>query len=145
MTLNFGHKVFIGFLVFAGMMSFLVYQCMQTRYDLVSKDYYKDELKYQQVIDGKARAAQLSSAVTVGGDAHELVLQFPAEMRDVVVNVWFYCADNAGKDKRSSVQLDEHAKCSFDRHVLSRGNYTIKVQWLYNGQQYYTELPCGIR
>ena len=140
MTINFGHKVFAGFLVFAGLMSFLVYKCMQTRYDLVSKDYYKEELQYQQVIDGKARAGQLSRPVTFNGD----VLSFPAEMKDAVVNILFYCADDARKDRKMNLQLGDDASVTINSGLLLPGKYTIKIQWLHNGQQYYTELPCGI-
>ena len=59
MTLNWGQKMMLVFLVFVGGMSYLVYRCVKTNYDLVSTDYYKEELSYQQVIDGESRANQL--------------------------------------------------------------------------------------
>src|SRR5205809_3782593 len=80
MTLNWGHKLILGFLVFAGMMIYLVYQSMDTRYDLVSKEYYNDELKYQQVIDGTNRANGLSSQVTVAQTGNDIIIRLPGEM-----------------------------------------------------------------
>src|SRR5688572_23798846 len=95
MTLNWGHKLIGVFLVFAGMMSWLVYQSVTTRFDLVSKEYYKDELQYQQVIDGTNRANQLGNKVTVEQSGNHIILRLPNEMkqRSVTGSILFYCAD----------------------------------------------------
>ena len=50
--MNWGHKLMIVFIAFAAMMSYLAYRAFKTEFELVDKDYYKNELKYQEVIDG---------------------------------------------------------------------------------------------
>ena len=50
--MNWGNKLLITFLVFGAGISFLVYRSMHTNFELVEKDYYKSELRYQEIIDG---------------------------------------------------------------------------------------------
>ena len=43
------------YLAFVAGMGFLVFKASNQEFDLVTKDYYEQELKYQQVIDQSAR------------------------------------------------------------------------------------------
>jgi hypothetical protein len=135
MTLNWGHKLILGFLVFAGMMSFLVYQSMTTHYDLVSKEYYKDELQYQQVIDATTRANQLSSKVNIEQKDNTLVIQLPDEMNHATVKgaIWLYCPDDARKDKKIPLQA---AMQQIDARQFLFGKYLARISWEANQQQY---------
>jgi hypothetical protein len=146
MTLNWGHKLMLGFLVFAGMMFYLVYQSMHTRYDLVSKEYYKDELKYQQVIDGTNRANGLSSQVTVAQTGNDIIIRLPNEMKNTVVtgNMLFYCADNAQKDKTMALRVNADAIQTIHCNQFIPGNYTVKISWESNRRQYYSEVHITI-
>lgn len=146
MTFNWGHKLTLGFLAFAGMMIYMVVQCMHTKYDLVSKDYYKDELKYQQVIDDASRANQLSSRATVIQANNNIVVQLPNEMQQKTVtgSLLFYSADNAQKDKTLALQVNDQAVQTFDSRTFVPGNYTVKIQWKSNGATYYSEVPVNI-
>ena len=40
--MNWGNKLMLVFIVFALLIGTLVYKSINTKYDLVSKDYYKD-------------------------------------------------------------------------------------------------------
>lgn len=141
MTFNWGHKLTLGFIAFAGMILYLVIQSMNTRYDLVSKEYYKDELQYQQVIDGVNRANQLSETVSVVQTDKHIVIQLPGEMKQTTVtgSLWFYCADNARKDFKMPLQVNAEAMQSIDSRSFMPGKYTVKIHWESNGQRYYTE------
>ncbi|WP_431209536.1 FixH family protein [Puia sp. P3] len=81
---------------------FLVYRCMKTPVDLVSSDYYKDELIYQQVIDAIKRANSLSGGVVVREGRGMISLELPAEMQGVPVQgtVSFYCPSDVSRDRR---------------------------------------------
>lgn len=146
MTINFGHKVMLGFCAFAGMMIYLVFQCMNTKFDLVSKEYYKDELQYQQVIDGITRANHLSRKATVAQVNNNIVIQLPAEMKQAGVTgtVWFYCANNAQKDQQLPLQVNSNATQTISSSQFIPGNYTVKFSWKQNDQLYYSEAPLTI-
>ena len=146
MTLNWGHKLMLGFFLFAGMIAYLVYQSMHTRYDLVSKEYYKDELQYQQIIDGTNQANRLSSRPAVSQTDNTIVIRLPHEMKQATVtgNIWFYCADNAQKDKKLPLQVNTDAVQTINSRQFSSGNYTVKINWEANGVKYYAETPVTI-
>lgn len=147
MTFNWGHKVTFGFVAFAGMIVYMVIQSMQTRYDLVSKEYYKDELQYQQVIDGTSRANQLGSRVAITQVDGQLVVQLPREMQQqqITGSLWLYNATDAQKDRKIALHLNEQAMQTVDSRGMKPGNYVAKISWQASGESYYTEVPVSIQ
>lgn len=139
--MNWGNKLILVFIAFAGFMSFMVYKCMKTPVSLVSADYYKDELKYQEVIDGTAKAQSLSSQVQVAVQGAHVSLQLPAEMKQHQPSghVWFYCVSNGKKDRRVELAPDESGKQEFALDMFGSGRYVVKIDWQADGANYYSE------
>jgi FixH len=139
--MNWGNKLLLTFLVFGAGMAYLVYRSVNTNYELVEKDYYKSEIRYQEVIDATGRVNQLSSPVTIGQSDAGIVLQLPAEMknRDITGDILFYCAYDEKKDKRFSLEPDAEAKQLFQSSAVLPGNYTVKISWATEGKNYFTE------
>src|SRR5688500_1998457 len=102
MTFNWGHKLILVFILFGGMISYLVYRSVTTNFDLVSKEYYKEELAYQQVIDGTRRANLLTSKVAITRQGDSVVISFPQEMKTGSIKgmAWFYYAPDERRDRR---------------------------------------------
>ena len=141
MTISWGNKLLIVFVVFAANIGYMVYRCTQTNVDLVTKEYYKDELAYQNVIDGTQKANALSTAVTIQKKEKEIVVQFPAEMKNQALTgtVYFYCASNQRNDR--TIPLNGTLQQAINANLFSRGNYIVKVNWRAGNTQYYHELP----
>jgi hypothetical protein len=49
--MNWGYKIAITFILFGALIIFMVVKSFQQNIDLVTDDYYQEELKYQQQID----------------------------------------------------------------------------------------------
>ena len=147
MTLNWGHKLLFVFVVFGALMFTLVYKCMHTNFDLVTKEYYKDELVYQKVIDGTNNANALSTITSVTVSGEEVTLQLPKEMQGqkLTGNIWFYFPSNAGNDRRYELKPDAAGKQSFNLNAFGAGHYRVKVQWEAEGRQYYSEQSLTIQ
>jgi FixH len=141
MTMNWGYKLFFTFIVFAVMMSYLVYRAFHTDFQLVEKEYYKSELRYQEVIDGANRVNLLSSGISINQDKEGISLQLPEEMKNKQVegNIWFYCAYNAAKDKKLDLKPDVNGRQVIPPGALMPGGYTVKVQWKQEAKDYYSE------
>jgi hypothetical protein len=92
--LNWGHSIFFIYSAFVVAILFMVYQSTQQTYDLVEKDYYAAELKYQDVIDASARAKALGGdfIVKYESDSIKLILPSPFKGVNVVGKVQLYFA-----------------------------------------------------
>ena len=92
--MNWGNKLLLTFIVFGAGMMYLVYRSVNTNYELVEKDYYKSELRYQQIIDGSNRANQLQSSVKIEQTSAGIILELPQEMKEKNISgdILFYCA-----------------------------------------------------
>ena len=142
MTINWGHKIILVFVLFVSLIATLVYKSVHTNFELVTKEYYKDELVYQRVIDGTNNANKLGGITTVRSDQQYVNLQLPEEMKheELTGNIWFYCAANANKDRRFDLKPDASGKQAFALDEFHAGNYLVKVQWeKKDGQQFYSE------
>ncbi|MBN8852017.1 MAG: hypothetical protein BGO55_26295 [Sphingobacteriales bacterium 50-39] len=147
MRLNWGTLLILVFLAFGGMISYMVYRCMQTPVDLVATEYYKDELSYQQVIDARQRADSLSGKVDIRQDGAGLTLYMPKEMEHEALtgSIQLYCPSDAGKDRRFALHVDDAGRQNIGMDQVRPGRYTVRVQWQGRGEQYYVEEPFTIQ
>ena len=141
MTLNWGHKITLAFSAFVVFMFVMVYKSMKTDFQLVTKEYYKDELAYQQVIDGTNRANNLSSSVEVKQANNELIILLPTEMKGKTIsgNIWLYCSSDDKKDRRLELTVDENGKQVIDSKNMLPANYSVKITWKADELNYYNE------
>ncbi len=139
--MNWGHKLTIAILSFVGFMAFMVYKCHTTEFQLVEKEYYKSELKYQQVIDAAQRAGKLTGQLKVTRQGDRIIVQLPEEMKQQAVtgSMWFYCAYEAGMDKKITLEPDAEGIQVLDAAQFKPGSYTVKIEWTANEESYYRE------
>jgi hypothetical protein len=139
--MNWGHKIIIVFVVFAAGILTLVTKSMRTKIDMVTPDYYGEELKYQQVIDGKQNAAALSSAVIVTQPEEGVMLTFPPELQGKAITgkLTFYRPSDSGKDIHLPIQPNHDGHQLINRQLFSKGAYRLKVQWTMNNRPFYQE------
>ncbi|MEZ2441665.1 FixH family protein [Chitinophaga sp. RCC_12] len=144
--MNWGHKIIIVFVVFAAGILTLVTKSMRTRIDMVTPDYYGEELKYQQVIDGKENAGRLSAPVTISQEDTGVMISLPSELRNKALNgkVTFYRPSDSGKDVLMPLQPDQSGRQLVSRQLFVRGPYKVKIAWTMNNQPYYQEQLVNI-
>jgi|SRR5436190_14238014 len=144
--MNWGNRLLITFIIFGAGIIYLVYRSMHTNFELVEKDYYKTELRYQQIIDGTNRANALSSPVILKQDNNSILLQLPGEMKnkEVTGDILFYCAYDEKKDKTFSLNVNNDGIQSFNENLVGPGSYTVKINWINEGKNYYTEKKLTI-
>ncbi len=144
--MSWGNRLLITFIVFGSGMIYLVYRCMNTEFELVEKDYYKNELAYQQVIDASKRSGELTTVMKLTKSAEELKLELPAEMkgRKLEGEIWFYCAYDSKMDKKVSLKPDDDGIQLLPASLLSPGRYLAKVSWNDGKESYYQEISLTI-
>ena len=144
--MNWGQKLILVFVVFASGMIYLAYRCTRINTDLVSREYYKDELRYEDVIDGMRSANALSSKTRIVQQNETIIVQLPKEMKNkkVIGNIWFYCAADAKKDRHLPIAMDAEAFQQIDKKIFLPGRYTVKLDWMTKNNHYYSEQPFTI-
>jgi hypothetical protein len=135
--MSWGNKLVIVFLAFAALMATLVYKAVNTKFELVTKDYYKDELRYQDKIDGVANAATVGN-ISLSQDNSTISLQLPLAMQDAIAEgeAWFYCKTNAVNDKRIPLKI-ENGKYIFDKSSFPKASYELKLQLVAGGKKFF--------
>lgn len=148
MTFNFGHKLLGVFILFGILMFYLVYQSLHTNFELVSKDYYKDELAYQQVIDATKNANDLATKSSITQSGQELIVQLPAEMANQSVSgtIYFYCPSDSRKDR--TIALHPTAG---GQQVVTVGKdlvpaaYRVQLKWTANEKTYFQDSYIDVK
>ncbi|WP_425075938.1 FixH family protein [Psychroserpens sp. S379A] len=140
MKLNWGTAIVLAFIGFISFIMFFVIR-MNTNnkydHDLVTEDYYKAELEYQNDIDKENNAKTLISDITWKRTQEGLVVSFPKELKAEAIEgkVFLYRPSNKQVDFESSISLSDHNLLIPDKRLLD-GRWNIKVDWKYNGKSY---------
>ncbi len=138
--LNWGHGVAIAlgsFIVFILFLIFVFSNGMKNS-ELISNDYYQDELTYQQVIDAKNNAETLVQKPAYSQDKNGITIVFPETISvdDSKVNFTLFRTDDGNLDVKKEITLDGTKKFTIPSKVLSMGSYTLKITWKENKKPY---------
>ncbi|MBL7762160.1 MAG: FixH family protein [Chitinophagaceae bacterium] len=144
--MSWGYKILIGFTAFVAMMTFMVVRSFGVNFEMVEKDYYKSELRYQEVIDATKNATGLSKPVQIVKSGTTLTLQLPAEVQQKKISgsIWFYNAADASKDKHIELKTNTEGMQELSNAGLQPGSYTVKMQWKADETNYYSEQQLTI-
>jgi hypothetical protein len=140
MKISWGHKILFTYLTFVVGMMCMVYQTTQQNRDLVSDNYYADELAFQKIIDESANTAALSEAVAVEKMKDQLKIILPQELNGVKSSgTWtLYFAADRKKDAHGKFET-VLGNTSIVIPGNTHGLYTLILQWKTAGKPYYFE------
>ena len=140
MKISWGYKIFFAYTTFAAGILFLAYKASQQNFDLVTDNYYAEELKYQDVIDQKGNVALLSEPPKISHSLNSVSIQLPKEFADKNVQgeIFLYRPSDAAKDIRQNFSTEDGVYQLHLNKELS-GTYELKLSWQANGKKYYEE------
>ncbi|MEO0001081.1 MAG: hypothetical protein RL766_1127 [Bacteroidota bacterium] len=140
MKISWGYKILFMYLAFVTGMMCMVYLTTQQNRDLVSDNYYADELAFQKIIDESANTAALSDAVAVEKKTDQLNIILPMELHDVKSSgKWtLYFAADRKKDAHGKFET-VLGNTSIVIPGNTHGLYTLILQWETAGKPYYFE------
>jgi hypothetical protein len=140
MKFNWGYKILIVYGLFVVGIMFLVFKSTQQKFDLVQKDYYADELKYQNVIDASQKAKDLGGELKTIRKGGYLLIVLPEGFNHASVKgtAHLYYAADEKKDILKSFETS-NGEFSVALMTIMSGAYTLKLDVEMNGVQYYYE------
>jgi hypothetical protein len=140
MKINWGTAIvlaFIGFISF--IMYFVISMNFNDKYnhDLVTEDYYKEELGYQDDINKQNNAQALDQDITYEKTSEGLVFKFPEnfDTKKITGKVFLYRPSNKQLDFETPISISESYLLVPDKRLLD-GRWNITIDWQYNETSY---------
>lgn len=131
------------FVVFiAGTVGLIVLASLH-RPELVTPDYYEQEIRYQHTYDSRERARVLGGEADVTFDAavRGLVVRLPAPhvTASLVGTIHLYRPAAAGADREVPLAPDSQGRQELDARDLAPGLWRVRVEWRHGDQPYTLE------
>ncbi len=140
MKISWGYKIVFIYTVFVLGILTMVFLSAKENRDLVSENYYADEIAYQQVIDQSSKTAALSAPVELVASGKQLIIQLPKEFYGLQANgEWtlYYAADKS-RDIAGKINT-ENGKYAIAVPGNATGQYLFKMLWKVDSKEYYFE------
>ena len=138
--MNWGYKILLVYLAFIVGILILVYKSSSQKVDLVTENYYQQELKYEQKIDQAERAQSLSSPLRYEVNKNEISIFFPEEMKDKNISTEILLYYPADESKDSVYNLETSSgKLTIVLPEKDKGMYELKMDWKVDTTKYYSE------
>ena len=140
MRINWGTGIVLAFIGFIGfIMYFIITMNIDKKYDhdLVTEDYYKEELEYQKDIDKLKNSKSLSENISYQKTKEGLLVKFPSniEPEKITGTLFLYRPSNKQLDFETAISLSKSHLLIPDSRLVD-GRWNIKIDWQYNGKSY---------
>lgn len=138
--MNWGYKILAVYLGFVAVIVFMVFRSSNEKFDLVTKDYYAKELKYQDQIERVKRTGQLTGKVVVSQENSSLKVTLPADFngKSLKGDLLLYFPADETKDVKKAFSGSE-LTITLPIQAGNKGMHTLQVNWEADNQQYYYE------
>jgi hypothetical protein len=137
--MNWGKSIILSFFFFALFIGVLVVICMKQDISLVSSDYYKEEINYQQQIDRLNNAEHLAAKPTINFDNEGINVSFKQLLAIEQGELRLFRPSDIHFDKKYSFHSSTDSILRFNTSSLPVGMYRAKLKWTMNGKEYYVE------
>jgi len=138
--MNWGKWIIVSFVLFAGFIGTLVTVCVRQDISLVSKDYYKEELAYQDQIVRIKNASLLThkpSIKIIGNNSLQIDFAQFNEIQKGELKL--FRPSNAAMDQKFELKSSDASVQVLATEGLQKGMYKVRMQWTMQGKEFYIE------
>lgn len=142
------YAIVIGLVSFMGYIIYFVIQAMNQDVDLVSKDYYAQEIAYQDQIDRVRRTQALGDVMLqYNEEAGNILLQVPATYQDKKLSgtITLFRPSDDKLDKELPLQLGRDKSQLIEVGDLEKGLWKVHVNFSDGAEAYYSEKTIQIK
>jgi hypothetical protein len=138
--ISWGTGIVIAIAIFVVIVLAQTIYLMNQKVDLVEEDYYKKGIEYQKNIDVQKKSSELSEPVKFEFNGKYLTINFPKELSDDKISgeILFYRPSDSGLDIRIPLSTDSLSQI-VPVSNLKKGFWRVKLNWQFDGQNYYDE------
>lgn len=114
---------------------------MSKNTDLVSDNYYEQEIKYQKQIDLLKNSAEYRDKISASSEENEIVVNFSGieNKGNLSGEMEFYRTSDAKKDFKINISPDSQGVQKINSDLMDRGLWKIKISIVSGGNNYFVE------
>ena len=133
---NWGTGILLSIIIFMLILIGIVYVFMNQDVDLVTKDYYGKELKYQDHINKMNNTSESGKEIGISYINNSVKLVFPDSASDVKPSgsIYFYRPSGSNKDFSLPVEISSGNIQTINAASFDKGLWTIKIEWEMGGK-----------
>lgn len=138
--MSWGKKITVLYLSFVALIVTLVVLCFGQKVELETKDYYAQEIKFQDKIDAISNEKNLASTITHQLQGPQIILNADSSIvsKDFVGTINFYRPSDSSKDMNLKMNFTNNQQI-INTSTLIHGVYKMQLSWLSNGTKYFKE------
>jgi nitrogen fixation protein FixH len=138
--MNFGKKIAILYLGFVALILTLVILSYGQKVELVSKDYYAQELKYQDKLDAINNTNALANSIEHKMEGSSILLYINPDMmtEDLSGTINFFRPSDSSKDVKLNMHFINNQQV-INTKSLTHGTYKMQLSWKCKGKDYFKE------
>lgn len=137
--MSIGKWIVVAFILFAGFIGTLVTICVRQDISLVSKEYYKEELAYQEQVKRMSNAAALTTRPQVEVTQQFIRVTFDSTYTVTEGQLNLFCPSDAAMDRKFTLTKKDSHQFSWALSGIKSGMYRVKLQWTMNNKDFYQE------
>lgn len=136
---NWGWGILIFFTCFVGFIFFMIYKTTTVNTELVTKDYYQQEIEFQKRIDKRNNLVATGKHISIHHNDKNVMVNLPNinEQSPKNAKIYFYRASDQTKDIK--LNNEQGGEFSIDKSRFIKGEYVLHAEWECDGKSYYEE------
>lgn len=143
MKINWGTAIVLAFIAFIGFIVILVVQMTTNEkydYDMVTEEYYKKELTFQDQLDKQVLTNDRKMAPNILISENGIDIQFPGNLneKNIKGTVFLYRPSNKQLDFEVPISLST-SHLLIPKNRLLDGRWNIEINFTYNNESFLTK------
>lgn len=142
---NWGWGIMIFFTCFVSFIFFMIYKTTTVNTELVTKDYYQQEIEFQKRIDHRNNLIATGEHIQVVNYDNGVSVHLPSINNQTPTNakIYFYRASDESKDIKLNNQ--QGGEFTIDKNKFIPGEYVLHAEWECDGKTYYEETNYTVK
>ena len=138
--MSWGKCIILAYILFGAFIATLVSVCINQDVNLVSREYYKEELAFQKQIDRISHTATLTETPVIETENERLLMVSYTHFENVEDGrLQLFRPSDPEMDRNFEVMKSQHDRQYFSTDGLTKGMYRARFRWTMNGESYFVE------
>ncbi len=141
-SIGWGTRITILYLGFVGLIATLVILSHREKPDLVTPEYYSEELKYQERINAISNLENSGSKISLEETKNSVILSVPEFFsgKEITGEAHFYRPSNSAQDVKMKLTIPaSETKHEISVDKFQKGAYILKLNFTSEGKNYYQQ------